>query len=94
MRKNNSQNPRKSSNRGHQSKKNSTEFNQEQENYIFSHILGMLEYNNMGISSGFYEGGGYYDKLSPFRKKSTKDYQHLDDYIKSHYDEIDNDLPF
>ena len=37
MRKNNSQNPRKSSNRGHHSKKNSTEFNQEQENHIFAH---------------------------------------------------------
>ena len=88
MRKNNSQNPRKSSNRGHQSKKNSTEFNQEQENQIFAHILGIPEYTNMGISSGFF------DCILPSKKKSTKNYRHLDDYIKSHYDEMSNELPF
>ena len=66
MRKNNSQNPRKSSNRGHHSKKNSTEFNQEQENHIFAQILGMPEYCNMGIISGFF------DCILPSKKKSTK----------------------
>lgn len=100
MNKNSKSNPRKSSNRGRQNKKNNSinfidpiyEFDQERENEIFSSLLGLDAYCNMGIPSGFY---GYPDTDNIIKDEISIKNTSLDDIIKNNYDDYeDKSLPF